>query len=196
MSLTETYQNLEVGGPSVSECAAKDKSQQIDVAVDFVNIQDNMESVRMQAAEATNPTSHIPKKKDHFKPAMSSKKEKKVKKRKVTFVTEEQIEHQLSKGKEILTSQTDVKRRSKAKNIPTKIKTKEEIQRKIDDAFKLIKNEKRKLIEYEKKKKQKLIHPNPPVVIFTDGLGISVCKGCTKKKIEREEIIYPHNMVF
>ena len=25
-------------GPSVSECTAKDKSQQIDVAVDFVNI--------------------------------------------------------------------------------------------------------------------------------------------------------------
>ena len=60
-------------GPSVSEHATKDKSQQIDVAVHFVNIQDNMESVRMQAAEATNPTSYIPKKKDHFKPAMSSK---------------------------------------------------------------------------------------------------------------------------
>ena len=69
----------------------------------------------MQAAEATNPTSYIQKKKDHFKPAMSSKKEKKIKKRKVTFVTQEQIDDQVSKGKEILTSQTDAKRKSKAK---------------------------------------------------------------------------------
>ena len=27
-------------------------------------------------------------------------------------------------------------------------------------------------------------------------LGISVCKGCTKKKMEHEEITYPNNMVF
>ena len=155
-----------------------------------------MESVRMQAAEATNPTSYIPKKKDHFKPAMSSKKEKKIKKRKVTFVTEEQKENQLSKGKEILMSQSDAKRRSKAKKVPTEIITEEGIQRKIDDSFKLIEIEKRKLIEDEKKKKQKLVHPNPPIVTFTNGLGISVCKGCTKKKIECEEIKYPHNMVF
>ena len=148
----------------------------------------------MQAMEATNPTSYIPKKKDHFKPAMSSKKEKKIKKRKVTFVTEEQKENQLAKGKEILMSQNDAKR-SKAKKVPAEI-TEEEIQRKIDDGFKLIEIEKRKLIEDEKKKKQKLVHPNLPIVIFTDGLGISVCKGCTKKKIEHEEITYPHNMVF
>ena len=155
-----------------------------------------MESVRMQAAEATNPTSYIPKKKDHFKPVIASKKEKKIKKRKVTFVTGEQKENQLSKAKEILMSQSDAKRRSKAKKVPTEIITEEEIQRKIDDSFKLIEIEKRKLIEDEKKKKQKLVHPNPPVVIFTYGLGISVCKGCTKKKIEHEEITYPHNMVF
>ena len=86
-----------------------------------------MESVRMQAAEATDPTSYIPKKKDHFKPAMSSKKEKKIKRRKVTFVTEEQKENHLAKGKEILMSQSDAKR-SKAKKIPTEIITEEEIQ--------------------------------------------------------------------
>ena len=181
-------------GPSVSEHAAKDKSQQTDVAVDFVNIRDNMESVRMQAAEATNPTSYIPKKKDHFKPVIASKKEKKIKKRKVTFVTGEQKENQLSKAKDILMSKSDAKR-SKAKKVATEIITEEEIQRKIDDGFKLIEIEKRKLIEDEKKK-QKLVNPNPPIVIFTNGLGISVCKGCTKKKIEREEITYPHNMVF
>ena len=141
-------------GPSVSEHVAKDKSQQIDVAIDFVNIQDNMESVRMQAAEATNPTLYIPKKKDHFKPAMSSKKERKIKKRKVTFVTEEQKENQLSKGKEILMSQSDAKRRSKERKVPTEIITEAEIQRKIDDGFKLIEIEKRKLIEDEKKKKK------------------------------------------
>ena len=103
--------------------------------------------------------------------------------------------HQLSKAKEILMSQSDTKRRSKGKKVPTEIITEEDIQRKIDDGFKLIEIEKRKLIEDENKK-QKLVKPNPPVVIFTDGLGISVCKGCTKKKIEREEIMYPHNMVF
>ena len=74
--------------------------------------------------------------------------------------------------------------------------TKEEIQRKIDDGFKMIENKKRKLIENETKKKLKLVPTNPPVVIFTDGLGISVCKGCSKMKIKCEEITYPHNMVF
>ena len=93
-----------------------------------------MESIRMQAAEATNTTSYIPKKKDHFKPAMSNKKEK-IKKRKVTSVTEEQKENQLAKGKEILMSQSDAKRRSKAKKVPAEIITEEEIQRKIDDSF-------------------------------------------------------------
>ena len=89
-----------------------------------------MESVRMQAAEATNPTSYIPKKKDHFKPAMSSKIEKKIKKRKVTFVTVEQKENQLSKAKEILMSQSDAKRRSKAKKVPTEIITEEDNSKK------------------------------------------------------------------
>ena len=110
-------------GPSVPEHAAKDKSQQIDVAVDFVNIRDNLESVCMQAAEVNNPTSYLPKKKDHFKPTMSTTKDKKTKKRKFTFVTEEQIEYQVSKGKEILTSQTDGKRRGKGKKLPTHITT-------------------------------------------------------------------------
>ena len=44
-------------GPSIAEHTAKDKSQQIDVAVDFVNIRDNLESIHMQASEANNPTS-------------------------------------------------------------------------------------------------------------------------------------------
>ena len=99
----------------------------------------------MQATEATNPTSYIPKKKDHFKPTMSSKKEKKTKKRKVTFVTEEQKEDQPAKGKEILMSQSDAKRRSKAKKVPTEIITEEEIQRKIDDGFNLIEIEKKEI---------------------------------------------------
>ena len=64
-------------GPSVPEHAAKYKSQQTDVAVDFVNIRDNLESVRMQAAEANNPTSYLPKKNGHFKPTMSNTKHKK-----------------------------------------------------------------------------------------------------------------------
>ena len=42
-------------------------------------------------------------------------------------------------------SQIDAKRRSKAKKVPTEIITEEEIQRKIDDGFKLIEIEKRKL---------------------------------------------------
>ena len=102
---------------------------------------------------------------------------------KSSFVTQEQIEYQVSKGTEILTSQTDGKRRCKGNKVPTHITTQEEIQ-------------KRKLLENEKKIKHKVVHPHPPVVIFTDGLGISVCKGCTKKKISHEEITYPHNMVF
>ena len=64
-------------GPSVSECTAKDKSQQIDVAVDFVNIQDNMESIRMQAAQATNPTLYIPKMKDQFSSSLQCQVKKK-----------------------------------------------------------------------------------------------------------------------
>ena len=45
------------------------------------------------------------------------------------------------------------------------------------------------------KKKSKYAVPNPPVVIFTDGLGISACKGCPKG-ITKEEQKYPNNMVF
>ena len=97
-------------GPSVPEHAAKYKSQQTDVAVDFVNIRDNLESVRMQAAEANNPTSYLPKKNGHFKPTMSNTKDKKTK-MKFTFVTQEKIEYQVSKGTEILRSQTDGKRK-------------------------------------------------------------------------------------
>ena len=109
-------------GPNVPERAAKDKSQQIDVAVDFVNIRDNLESVRMQAAEANNPTSYLPKKKDNFKPTMSKTKNKNMK-RKFSFVTQEQIEDQVSKGTEILTSQTDGERRHKGNKVPTHITT-------------------------------------------------------------------------
>ena len=35
------------------------------------------------------------------------------------------------------------------------------------------------------KKKLKYAVPNPPMVIFTDGLGISVCKGCPKGDNQR-----------
>ena len=45
------------------------------------------------------------------------------------------------------------------------------------------------------KKKSKYAVPNPPMVIFTDGLGISACKGCPKG-ITKEEQKYPNNMVF
>ena len=45
------------------------------------------------------------------------------------------------------------------------------------------------------KKKSKYAVPNPPMVIFSDGLGISVCKGCPKG-ITKEEQKYPNNMVF
>lgn len=182
-------------GPSIPEHAAKDKSQQIDVAVDFLNIRDNLESIQMQAAEANNPTSYLPKRKALFKPKMSTTKEKKMKKRKVTFVTEEIIEDQSAKGTEILTSQCDGKRKGKGNKVPTEIPN-EEIQRKIDESFRMLEKEERKLIHEQNKRKQKLPCPNPPVVIFTDGLGISVCKGCSKKKISHEEITYPHNMVF
>ena len=127
---------------------------------------------------------------------MTTTKDKKMKKKKVLFVTEEQIDDQLSKGREILTDETDGKRRGKGKKLPTHITSEEEIQRKIDEGLKIIENEKRKLIEDEKKKKQKVVHTNPPTVIFTDDLMISVYKGCTRKKITCEEITYLHNMVF
>ena len=45
------------------------------------------------------------------------------------------------------------------------------------------------------KKKSKYAVPNSPMVIFTDGLGISACKGCPKG-ITKEEQKYPNNMVF
>ena len=45
------------------------------------------------------------------------------------------------------------------------------------------------------RKKSKYAVPNPLMVIFTDGLGISICKGCLKG-ITKEEQKYPYNMVF
>ena len=41
----------------------------------------------------------------------------------------------------------------------------------------------------------KVERKNPPVVIFTNGLGIKVCKGCPKR-ITKEQQVYPNNMVF
>ena len=41
----------------------------------------------------------------------------------------------------------------------------------------------------------KVERKNPPVVIFTNGLGIKVCKGCSKR-ITKEQQVYPNNMVF
>ena len=41
----------------------------------------------------------------------------------------------------------------------------------------------------------KVKRKNPPVVIFTNGLGIKVCKGCLKR-ITKEQQVYPNNMVF
>ena len=41
----------------------------------------------------------------------------------------------------------------------------------------------------------KVERKNPPVVIFTNGLGIKVCKGCLKR-ITKEPQVYPNNMVF
>ena len=45
-----------------------------------------------------------------------------------------------------------------------------------------------------RKKLRKVIQENPPVVIFTDGLGIKTCQGCGKA-ITKEQM-YPSNMVF
>ena len=41
----------------------------------------------------------------------------------------------------------------------------------------------------------KIERKNPPVVIFTNGLGIKVCKGCPNK-ITKEQQVYPNNIVF
>ena len=49
--------------------------------------------------------------------------------------------------------------------------------------------------EENSRKKVRKVHKNPPVVIFTDGLGIKTCQGCGKS-ITRDEQLYPHNMVF
>ena len=45
-----------------------------------------------------------------------------------------------------------------------------------------------------RKKLKKVIQENPPVVIFTDGLGIETCQGCGKA-ITKEQM-HPSNMVF
>ena len=41
----------------------------------------------------------------------------------------------------------------------------------------------------------KVERKNPPFVIFTNGLGIKVCKGCPKR-ITEEQQVYLNNMVF
>ena len=45
------------------------------------------------------------------------------------------------------------------------------------------------------KPQQKVQRKNPPVVIFTNGLGIEVCKGCLKR-ITKEQQVYLNNLVF
>ena len=41
----------------------------------------------------------------------------------------------------------------------------------------------------------KVERKNPPFVLFTNGLGIKVCKGCLKR-ITKEQQVYLNNMVF
>ena len=55
---------------------ARDKSEQIGIGVDFVNIFDDIEAVLEEAYKINNPSSYQPKSRSSFKPNETKKTEK------------------------------------------------------------------------------------------------------------------------
>ena len=136
---------------------------------------DDIEAVLQEAHEVNNPSSYQPKSRASFKP---NEREKKTEK---TFMTKK-----IPEGK-------SNKKKGQKRNEPSHdvAGSDECIRNKINKASEIISGRKENI---QVKKKSRSIGSNLPTLIFTNGLGIQKCQGCSKE-ITREEQVYPRNMV-
>ena len=148
------------------------KSEQIGIGVDFVNIFDDIESVLQEAHEVNNPSSYQPKSRASFRThEKESTKEK-------SFTTKK-----IPEGKK---KKKGLKRNEPSHDVEG---SDEQIVQKINKASKIIYGRKGNVHLNSRSTGQ-----NPPMLIFTNGLGIRRCQGC-KKYITTEQQAYPRNMV-
>ena len=157
-------------GPSQAVRMARDKSEQIGIDVDFVNIFDDIESVLQEAHEVNNPSSYQLKSRASFRPCeRESTKEK-------SFTTKKIPEGKKKKGQKRNEPSHDVEGSD------------EQIVQKINKASEIIYGRKGNVHLNSRSTGQ-----NPQMLIFTNGLGIQRCQGC--KDITTEQQAYPRNMV-
>ena len=156
-------------GPSPAVRMARDKSEQIGIGVDFVNIFDDIEAVLEEAHEVNNPSSYQPKSRSY----LNLMKQRRLKK---------------------ISQQKKSQKKGQKRNVPTHDAegSDEHIRTKINKASEIILGRKENI---QVKKKSRSIGSNPPTLIFTNGLGIQKCQGCSKE-ITRKDQVYPRNMVF
>ena len=163
-------------GPSQAVRDARDHAKQMKVAEDFANMFQDEDALLEEAEEAWNPSQFIPKSTDKHKPPKSGPK------------SGEEPNRKRQKPQ----TKKELKKARKANAvIPDEAKIRQNIllaTEVLDVCYADLLKEKEEMGMSKNK--------NPPVVIFTNGLGIHVCRGCTKKTITKEETSYPKNMVF
>ena len=165
-------------GPSQAVRDAKERKKQLQEAEDFVNILDDEEAILLEAQQANNPTTFIPKAVEKHRAKEDGPKHKSI-----TSLANETRDEKGSRKK---------KRAKKSIEGPDEGK----IREKIFLACEVLKMRYEEVIKLKSEdiKRQKG-KENPPVVIITDGLGIHVCKGYPKG-IQKDEQKFPRNMVF
>ena len=167
-------------GRSKAARDAQDRAQQMNVVNDFIETLNNPQAFFEHITEILQPSSHIPKGRASFKPS-----------KKKTSKDDSQQNQQNDKGKG----------RKQKINIPPTSASLDKLEHKAKQAEKVIagiyvdENEDETKYDSNTGKRRASQQPNPPVVIFTDGLGIKICQGCGKG-ITPDQQLFPSNMVF
>ena len=168
-------------GPSQAVRSSKDCGQQINVAVDFHNIADDDEMLLEQAREANNPSGYLPRAKSSFKPTILPAKEplpegeqqtkkfhtKKVPKKKRGLMPSSnpdvmsdklKVAEKVINGEDINGSNGE----SETVNVPENNNNNNNNSKNNGNVIRRLSTN-----QY-----------NPPMLVFTDGLGIRRCQAC------------------
>ena len=114
-----------------------------------------------QIRKTLHPSSHIPKVRSSFKPLeVNNKNEKKNEK--------EKPKQKQKRHNDVPPTSSSLDEMGKKARLAKKVIARLEDSDSSDDE------------DNRRKKLKKVIQENPPVVIFTDGLGIKTCQGCGK----------------
>ena len=162
-------------GRSKATQGAQDWAKQITVANDFIEAFSDPAAMLEQIRETLHPSSHIPKARSSFKPSEVNKNNEKKN-------AKEKPNQKQKRNNDVPPTSSSLD------EIGEKARLAEKIIARLED-YNLSNDE-----DDRRKKLKKVIQENPPVVIFTDGLGIKTCQGCGKA-ITKEEQMCPSNMV-